>query len=231
MTTTHLLDPVTVDVVSDVVCPWCFLGKHRLDRAIAMVPEVTVEVHFRPYILDESVPPAGVERTAWMEARFGHGGDGPARIRAVHESLTELGAAEDIPFAFDAIRLQPSSLDAHRLIRWAGVEGVQDEMVERLFRLFFCEGADIGDAAVLRTAAEACGMDGAMVARLLASDADTQAVAQEIETARRIGVTGVPCFIFDGRLAVMGAESAETLAMAIRQAFNQRAEAMNRDPT
>ncbi len=223
MATAHLLDPVTVDVVSDIVCPWCFLGKHRLDRAIALVPEIDIEVHFRPYILDESVPPAGVGRTAWMEQRFGGRGEGPARIRAMHESLTELGAAEDIPFDFDAIRIQPNSLDAHRLIRWAGVEGVQGAVVERLFRLFFCEGADIGDPAVLRAAAEAGGLDGAMVSRLLASDADSDAVHQEIANARRVGITGVPCFIFDGRLAVMGAESPETLAMAIRQVFNQRA--------
>ena len=144
-----------------------------------------------------------------------------------HSFLREAGAGEGIPFRFDAIAVSPNTLDAHRLIRWAqnAGEGIQVKVVERLFELFFLEGANIADHAVLIEVAREAGMDTAIVGSLLASDADRVAVQEEIATAQRMGVTGVPCFILDNKYAVMGAQDAETIADAIRQVAATKAAA------
>lgn len=211
-------DPLTIDVVSDVVCPWCFLGRRRLEQAIEMVPEVPVVVRWRPYLLDPNVPEEGMDRAAYMKAKF----PDPAQIRAIHERLQELGRSVGIDYRFDAIEVAPNTLNAHRVIRWALVEGVQDAVVERLFKLYFEEGADLSRADTLVDAARDAGMNAEVVARLLEGDADLDAVREEIAVAQRLGVTGVPCFIFDNRYAVMGAQEAETLAAAIRRAADER---------
>ena len=213
---------VTVDVVSDVMCPWCLIGKRRLEKALASVNDVIVTVRWRPFLLDPTIPPEGRDRREYLEAKFG----GPERAKAIYANIEAAGRAEGIDFAFDRIERSPKTLDAHRLIRWAGsLEGqVQDRLVEALFAAFFLEGRDVGDHAVLRELAGGVGMDGTIVADLLASDRERAVVEQEIETARQIGVTGVPCFIFDGREGVMGAQDPATLADAIRRAAStQRA--------
>jgi predicted DsbA family dithiol-disulfide isomerase len=205
---------ISIDVVSDVVCPWCFIGQKRLDRAIAAAG-VQVAVRWRPFQLDPTIPPEGTDRRAYMLGKFGS----EERIREIHSRIELLGAAEGISFAFDAITRSPNTLDAHRVIRWAGAAGadIQNRMVRQLFSLYFEEGADIGSAAVLVQAAREAGMDTAVVETLLPTDADRDAVRAEIETAQRMGVTGVPCFLLEGKYAVMGAQEAETLANAIRQ--------------
>lgn len=212
---------VTVDVVSDVVCPWCYLGQKRLDRAIAANPDIDVVVHWRPYQLDPTIPAGGVDRQQYMLAKFGD----PSRIAQAHQRLVGLGAAEGIDFAFEAIKVAPNTLDAHRVLRWAGAaaDGTQDRLVRRLFRLNFEEGADIGDHAVLADAAAEAGMDDAVVRTLLPSGADVDAVKAEIATASRMGITGVPCFLLEGRYAVMGAQDAEVLADAIRRVAEAKA--------
>jgi predicted DsbA family dithiol-disulfide isomerase len=215
------LAPLTVDVVSDVVCPWCFLGKRRLDAAIAAVPEIDVDVRWRPFQLDPTIPRGGRDREGYLREKFGD----PGRIAAAHEQLRALGREVGIAFDFEAIAISPNTLDAHRLIRWAAVEGVQDALVERLFTLYFVEAANLADPAVLAAAAADAGMDRAVAARLLAGDADRDEVVREIETAQRMGVTGVPCFILAGKYAVMGAQPADTLAGALRQAAAEQAEA------
>lgn len=204
-----------IDVVSDVVCPWCFLGQKRLDKAIAAVPEIDVSVNWRPFQLDPTIPPEGMDRTAYMRAKFGDG----ERLREAHARLETLGSAEGIDFAFDAIKVSPNTLDAHRLIRWAGADGaaMQNKLVRDLFKAYFERGQNIGDRAVLAEAARATGMDGTVVESLLASDADRDAVATEAATASRMGITGVPCFLFEGKYAVMGAQDVSTLTDAIRQ--------------
>ena len=211
--------PLNIDVVSDVVCPWCFVGKRRLEAAVAAVPEIAVEVRWRPFQLDPSIPPEGVDRSTYFREKFGD----PARVEAIHDRLRELGRDVGIAFDFAAIERTPNTLDAHRLIRWATVEGVQDAVVERLFRLYFEEGGDLGSHAVLARAAADAGMNGAVAERLLAGDADRDEVAKEIDTARRVGVTGVPCMILDGRYAVMGAQEAAVIANAIRRVADERA--------
>jgi predicted DsbA family dithiol-disulfide isomerase len=212
---------ITIDVVSDVVCPWCYLGQKRLDRAIAATPGVDVAVNWRPYQLDPTIPAGGVDRQKYMLAKFGD----PSRIEQAHQRLVSLGAAEGIDFAFEAIKVAPNTLDAHRVIRWAGAagNGAQDRVVRRLFKLNFEDGANIGDASVLADAAAEAGMDAAVVTTLLPSGADVDAVKAEIATASRMGITGVPCFLLEGRYAVMGAQDAEVLADAIRRVAEAKA--------
>lgn len=210
--------PLTIDVVSDVMCPWCFIGKRRLEKAIGEVPAIPVAVAWHPFQLDPTIPPEGRDRQAYLEEKFG-GADG---AREVYDRIRTVGEAEGIPFAFEMIERSPNTLDAHRLIRWAGVEGAQDEVVERLFRLYFLEGADLGEGETLVEAGAESGMDADVLRRLLESDNDRDAVEQEIATAQRIGVTGVPCFILDGRYAVMGAQPPEVLAEAISRAYAER---------
>ncbi|MGB3901031.1 MAG: DsbA family protein [Mesorhizobium sp.] len=206
--------PITVDVVSDVVCPWCFIGQKRLDKAIA-ASGVDVQVHWRPFQLDPTIPPEGKDRREYMLGKFGS----EERIREIHARIEPLSAAEGISFDFDAIKVAPNTLDAHRVIRWAGAAGeeIQNRLVRRLFQLNFEEGRNLGDPAVLVEAAREAGMDTAIVETLLPTDADVESVRGEIDTAARMGVTGVPCFLLEGKYAVMGAQDAATLADAIRQ--------------
>ncbi len=212
---------ISVDVVSDVVCPWCFIGQKRLDKAIGTVEGVDVHVSWRPFQLDPTIPAQGKDRREYMLAKFGS----EERIRDIHARIEPLGAAEGIAFDFDAIKVAPNTLDAHRVIRWAGPAGeaVQNRLVRRLFQLNFEEGANLGDAAVLIKAAREAGMDASVVETMLATDADKEAVRTEIATASRMGITGVPCFLIEGKYAVMGAQDAETLADAIRQIATTKA--------
>ncbi|MRG55359.1 disulfide bond formation protein DsbA [Phyllobacterium sp. SYP-B3895] len=205
----------TIDVVSDVVCPWCFVGRKRLEQALELNPDIDVSVNWRPFQLDPTIPPQGKDRKRYMQEKFGSSD----RIFEIHQQLTELGKEVGIEFDFDSIEISPNTLDAHRLIRWASQAqpNVQDTLVGILFSYYFEQGKDIGDAEVLLEAAAEAGMDVAIVASLLPTDADAVGVRQEIDTANQIGVRGVPCFILDQKYALMGAQSAETLADAIRQ--------------
>lgn len=206
---------VTIDVVSDVVCPWCFIGSRRLDKAIAAAGGVEVHVTWRPFQLDPTIPAQGVDRRDYMLGKFGD----EDRIREIHARIEPLGVAEGIAFDFDAITVSPNTLDAHRVIRWAAANGeeVQGRLMRRLFSLYFEQGRNIGDHAVLIAAAREAGMDEAVVEALLPTDADAEAVRNEIATASKMGVTGVPCFLLERRYAVMGAQETDTLADAIRQ--------------
>jgi predicted DsbA family dithiol-disulfide isomerase len=215
---TPLPDRMTVDVVSDVVCPWCYVGKRRLEVALDSVDDLDVEVRWRPFQLDPTIPPEGKDRQEYFLEKFGD----LSRVAAIHERLKELGDGVGIRFAFERITRSPNTLDAHRLIRWASIEGLGEAVVEKLFSLYFEDGADLGDHDVLVEAAVAAGLSGDLVRRLLDGDADREAVQEEIATAQRIGVTGVPCFIIDGRYAVMGAQEPEAIIAALRQARDER---------
>ncbi len=210
-----------IDVVSDVVCPWCYLGKMRLDQAVAAAPDIDVSIAWRPYQLDPTIPSEGMDRKAYMRAKFGD----ESRLRDAHQRLEAMGAAVGIDYRFDAIAIAPNTLDAHRVIRWAGANGaeVQNRLVGDLFKAYFERGENIGDRAVLADAAARAGMDRAVVESLLAGDADREAVAEEAATASRMGITGVPCFLFEGKYAVMGAQEVSTLADAIRQIAGAKA--------
>lgn len=213
---------IAIDVVSDVVCPWCYMGSKRLEAALQSLPDVSADVRWRPFQLDPTIPEGGTERKAYMIGKFGS----QERVADAHANLSELGKAEGIAFDFEAIKVAPNTLDAHRVIRWASQAGpgVQSAVVQRLFSLFFEQGVDIGDRQVLIDAAGASGMDQSIVEALLPTDADKANVGKEIETAGQLGIRGVPCFIIDGKYAVMGAQSAEVLADAIRKAAEASSE-------
>jgi predicted DsbA family dithiol-disulfide isomerase len=206
-----------IDVISDTVCPWCFIGKRRLMKAMALRPGIAFDVRWRPYQLDPTVPKDGHDRQAYMRAKFG---DDPMKIVEMHKLIAAEGAKEGIEFDFAAIDRRPNSLDSHRLIRWAEAAGVQDDVVERLFIAYFENGEDIGDIRVLADIADICGMDGVEVARMLESDDDLAMVTREDQVAHEMGVTGVPAFIFGNKLAVSGAREAEMLVSVIDRAAN-----------
>ena len=206
-------EPLTIDVVSDVVCPWCYLGEKRLELALREAPQA-VAVRWRPYQLDPTIPDGGLDRAEYMARKFGASG----RLQTVHDNLTRLGAEVGLPFAFDKIRRSPNTLDAHRLIRWADSAGVQAKVVDRLFKAYFVEGRDVGDRGVLIDVAQECGLDAELVEKLLSEGADIDLVREEIAQAQAIGVSGVPFFIFAGRLGVPGAQDPSVLVNAMAQA-------------
>jgi len=204
---------ITVDVVSDIVCPWCFVGKRKLEQALALVPELKVELNWRPFQLDPTIPQGGVSRREYMEKKFG-----PEKIAAIHDRLKGVGAEAGIPFALEKIERSPNTLDAHRVIRWAQPKGTQTALVDRLFTLYFIEGADIGDRDLLAKLAGEHGLDAKAIRAALDTNQDAVAVQQEIASAVRLGVSGVPFFILAGRFGVSGAQPPEVLADAIRKA-------------
>jgi predicted DsbA family dithiol-disulfide isomerase len=211
-------DPLPIDVVSDVVCPWCFIGKRRLERAIALA-DVPAVIRWRPFQLDATIPSGGKSRRDYLEQKFGS----PERIGKMHEHIAKLGAELGIPFAFDRIEISPNTLDAHRLIRWAGEQNAQEAVVEALFRAYFIEGRNIGEREVLADLAASAGMDRRIVLDRLASDDDRADVQADIVGAQRIGVTGVPTFILANRYGLVGAQPPEELARALRQVATERA--------
>lgn len=213
--------PITIDIVSDVMCPWCYIGQKRLDRALKEAAEVSVEIHWRPYQLDPTLPPEGKDRQTYLAEKFGS----EERAKELYRRVEEAGRDEGIAFDFDAIAVSPNTLDAHRVLRWAASagNGVQDRLARRLFQLYFEEGANIGDHTVLIEAAREAGMDTALVETLLAADADRDKVRNEIATAQQMGITGVPCFLLEGRYAIVGAQDPSVLADAIRKVSGAKA--------
>jgi predicted DsbA family dithiol-disulfide isomerase len=201
---------ISVDVVSDVICPWCFLGKRRLDKALGLLEGIKVEVNWKPFFLDPTIPKDGMSRKTYMEKKFG-----AERLKTIHDPLIAAGKEDGVPYAFDKITRTPNTLDAHRLIRWSHEAGKQHDVAERLFLAYFNGGLDIGDQKILVKIAGEAGMDGADVSAKLANDTDVDAVNAEVERAYRMGVTGVPCFILAQKQGLMGAQPAEVLAEAI----------------
>jgi predicted DsbA family dithiol-disulfide isomerase len=193
-----------IEVVFDLVCPWCFLGTRRLRRALRARPELVADLMWRPFLLNPDQPASG--RDAF--ARRPGGAD---RARRLHTTLAEMGRAEGVPFRFDLIHRTPPSLDAHRLVRLAARRGVAEEVVDRLFLAHFAEGADIADHATLAGIAAAAGLDRAATRRFLAGDQEAEAVQAENLRAHRLGINGVPCFVLAGRHAIAGAQEPEVL--------------------
>jgi predicted DsbA family dithiol-disulfide isomerase len=216
---------VHIDVVSDVVCPWCYIGKHRLERALALTPETAAEVEYRPYFLNPWIPREGIDRKTYLETKFGS----VARYDAIAERVGAAAAAEGLTYAPDKMKRQPNTIDCHRLILWAknGANNGADpaRLKQRLMELYFAEGADLSDREVLVQAAQACGLDGELVRRLLAGDDDVARVTSEADAAKNAGIDGVPTFIFDSSLVLTGAQPPDYLATAIARAAGQRTQA------
>lgn len=207
--------PLLIDLVADVVCPWCYLGWRRVKSALALRPDVEPLMVWRPYLLDPTLPEEGVDRKAYMAGKF----KDALKLKAVHTALIEAGAEEKIVFNFEIIEKSPNTLAAHRLIRWAHGAGRQDAVVEALFAAYFTDGRDIGDPQVLADIGAAAGMDPVVILGLLSEGADKDIVAREHAMAVQGGITGVPFAIFGGKLAVVGAESPESIAEAIDTAL------------
>lgn len=204
-----------VDVISDCVCPYCYIGKHHLDEAVASVADrFDVEVTWHPFQLNPDVPREGRDWATYAVERFGS----LERLQSMQGRIVEMGKAAAIPFAFDRITRAANTFDAHRLLWLSADKGVQHDVAERLFRANFVEGEDIGDRDTLVRIAEAAGMDAAGTRALLGSDAGAAEVEQGIDQAHHLGVTGVPFFIVDRRLAAVGAQPPEALVELLEQA-------------
>jgi predicted DsbA family dithiol-disulfide isomerase len=210
--------PVTIDVVSDVVCPWCFIGKRRLEKALALTPDIPVEVRYHPYFLNPWVPREGMPRDEYLTTKFGS----PERYKGIAGRVSAAATEEGLTYAVDKMKRQPNTLDCHRLILWAESTGKAAQMKQRLMDLYFTEGADLSDREVLVKAAADIGMDADTVRQQLASDADVTRVENAANSAKEAGIDGVPTFIIGGVAAISGAQDPRTLANAIEQIANNR---------
>jgi predicted DsbA family dithiol-disulfide isomerase len=193
-----------IDIISDVICPWCFVGKRRLAKALSSRGE-TAEISWHPYQLNPDMPREGMPRERYLAAKFGD----RQNSGRIYENLTAVGAGVGIPFAFDRIKVTPNTRDAHRLIRHAAGTPYADAVVEALFKAYFVDGRNIGDIQTLADLAGEAGLDPAATQRHLQSDADVEETLAEDMSARRIGINAVPCFIFDKKYVVSGAQEPE----------------------
>ena len=192
-----------IDIISDAICPWCYIGKRRLEQALTLAPQPGLETGWRPFQLNPDMPAEGIDRKEYLRAKFG---DSAGRN---YDRIAAIGREVGIPFAFDRIQRTPNTILAHRLIRYAARENVQDPMVETLFRAYFTEGRDIGNRDTLVELAAAAGLEAKAVEAYLAGTEDDDTIRTEDAFARQIGISGVPCFIVDRQYAISGAQPAE----------------------
>lgn len=196
---------VKLDIISDPICPWCYIGKTLLDQAMAQRPDHPFEIEWHPFQLNPDMPAEGMDRRDYLETKFG-GKEGAIRAYA---PVLERAEAAGLTIDFAAIKRTPNTLDAHRLLHWAGIEGCQDRMAMALFQAYFNEGRDIGDTEVLADLADSLSLDGAMIQRLLATESDRDAIRARDTQFRQMGITGVPTFIVGGQHAVPGCQPAD----------------------
>ncbi len=196
-----------IDIFSDTICPWCFIGKRRLERALAARPQPGLEIRWRAFQLNPDMPPGGMDRQDYLAAKFG----GAQGARQVYDRVRAAGESEGIAFAFEAIGRTPNTIDSHRLIRLAHDSDRGDQVVEALFKAYFLGGEDIGDRDVLVAAAAVAGLNAQDVRAFLESDAGAEAARAEDARAREIGIQGVPTFILGGKHSLSGAHEPEVL--------------------
>ncbi len=202
---------VKLDIMSDPICPWCYIGKTHLDKALAEVPDHPFVIEWHPFQLNPEMPDAGMDRREYLERKFG-GKDGAVRAYApVVEHAENAGLKID----FEGMKRTPNTLDAHRLIHWAGIEGKQNAVVDALFNAYFVEARDIGDHEVLADIADSVGMDAAVVLKLLQSDADREDIRTRDNHSRQMGVNSVPTYVVANQHAVPGAQPPELWAKVI----------------
>jgi len=208
--------PLTIDIVSDVVCPWCYIGKRRFETALTLVEDVPLDVRWRPFFLNPWVPREGISREEYLSTKFGS----VAEYEHIASKVGEVASAEGLVYQSDRIQRQPNTIDCHRLIYWARHDPSGDKAAavkQRLMELYFRDGGDLTDVNVLVNAAADCGMDAETVRRRLATDEDVDVVSSQAQEAADKGISGVPTYVFAGKYAVSGAQAPEQLARAIRQ--------------
>ena len=214
---------IKLDIMSDPICPWCFIGKTHLDRALANRPDHPFVIEWHPFQLNPDMPPEGMDRRAYLEGKFG-GKEGAVRAYA---PVVQHAEAAGLDIDFEAMQRTPNTLDAHRLIHWAGIERKQNTIVDALFAAYFLHGRDIGDAEVLADIADSAGMDAAMVSRLLASDADRDDIKARDAHSRKMGISSVPTFIVAQQHAVPGAQPPELWEQVIDELTAKEAQDAN----
>lgn len=208
---------VKLDILSDPICPWCYIGKTHLDKALANMPEHPFVIEWHPFQLNPDMPDAGMDRREYLERKFG-GKDGAVRAYApVVEHAENAGLKID----FEGMKRTPNTLDAHRLIHWAGIEGKQNAVVDALFDAYFVQARDIGDPEVLSDIADSAGMDAAVVMKLLKSDADREDIRNRDTHSREMGVSSVPTYIVANQHAVPGAQPPEMWTKVIAEIMSQ----------
>jgi predicted DsbA family dithiol-disulfide isomerase len=207
------LKPLKIDVVSDVVCPWCYIGKKRIESALAMVPDVPVEVQWRPFFLNPWVPREGMSREDYLTTKFGS----VDAYKGIAQRVVAAASEEGLSYHPERVQRQPNTIDCHRLIHWAEAKGKAAEMKQRLMELYFRDGGDLTDSEVLVQAAADCGLDADDVRKRLATDEDVALISGDAQEASDKGISGVPTFVFAQKYAVSGAQAPELLARAIRQ--------------
>ncbi|WP_137700508.1 DsbA family oxidoreductase [Marimonas lutisalis] len=208
---------VKLDIISDPICPWCFIGKAQLDRALESRPEHPFEIEWHPFQLNPDMPPEGMDRRAYLEAKFG----GKEAAFQAYQPVVEHAKKAGVNIEFDKIARTPNTLDAHRLIHWAGIEGRQTPVVAALFRAYFQDGRDIGDREVLADIADSAGMDAGVVLRLLETEEDKAGLLDKEKGFREMGVRSVPTFIINGQHAVPGAQPVELWQKVIDEISEQ----------
>jgi predicted DsbA family dithiol-disulfide isomerase len=211
---------LSIEVVHDLVCPWCYLGLRRLLRTLRQRSDLLFDLTWRPFLLNPDMPRAGMTRSDYVVRKFG----GEDRARRLYASITDIGRAESVAFRFDRMRHTPSSIDAHRLVRWAAPQGFSNTLVEALFSAHFAEGLDIGHRETLAAIAATCGANTAAARLFLHSETDTDAIHAENLRAHRLGINGVPCFIIGGRHAIAGAQDSEVIERLLDVAVVDAAE-------
>ncbi|WP_050927699.1 DsbA family oxidoreductase [Aestuariivita boseongensis] len=212
-----MAETIKLDILSDPICPWCYIGKAHLDQALAQVPDHPFMIEWHPFQLNPDMPEGGMDRRAYLEGKFG-GKDGAVRAYA---PVVEHAEKAGLKIQFEKMQRTPNTLDAHRLIHWAGIEGRQTAAVSALFKAYFEEGRDIGDHEVLADIADAIEMDAAVILRLLASDSDRDEIRARDAHSRKMGVNSVPTFIVAGKHAVPGAQPPDLWVKVIEELKEQ----------
>jgi predicted DsbA family dithiol-disulfide isomerase len=197
--------PMLIEIVSDLVCPWCYIGRRRLDRALALRPDCAYRIQWRVFQLNPELPAQGMDRQAFLAAKFGS----LVQAGRIYEGIATAGAGEGIAFRFDRIRRTPNTQNAHRLSRYAARFGLQAQMIDALFKAYFEQGLDLGRIPVLAEIAGTLGFERAPILRFLDGNSERDAVLAEDRAARHLGIHGVPCFIIDGKYAMSGAQDPE----------------------
>lgn len=208
---------VKLDIISDPICPWCYIGKSYLDDALAQRPGHPLVIEWHPFQLNPDMPEEGMDRRAYLEGKFG----GKAAAVRAYAPIAQHAEAAGLAMDLEGISTTPNTIDAHRLIHWARLEGKQTAIVTDLFKAYFVDGRDIGDREILADIADSNGMDAAVISQLLATDADKSEISERDTAARQMGITSVPTFVVDSRHAVPGAQSADLWLKVIDEIIEQ----------